>query len=412
MTNSAKKTLIALIIGNILILTIGIVIYQSLLISSRGSSAQAMPRTLNSINRLIRRIQQHPNSNFQRELAQRSKPWIILTESQQAKFKPQTMQELLRHPPSANSQFSIQFNAKQWLNIELRNPSVNFLRLSLLVLIATCLIAIILLNYWAVKRLNNPLRQIIDNLNFAKQQKQWQALAEVGDDEQRLVFSGINSLQVQADKVLKDRTYLLAAISHDLRTPLTRLKLRSDYLKEHEQYPKLIQDIDEMEAMINETLDYFKQSHEEEPNQQFDLVSLLNAISQDAIDLNFSVQFNTDIDKLIFTGKINLLKRALSNLIDNAIRYGGSATITLNQSDDEIFINIEDDGKGLSDEHLSQATTPFYRAESSRSRQTGGTGLGLTIAKEIIQLHHGTLQLSNKAEGGLKASIVFSSIDV
>jgi len=166
-----------------------------------------------------------------------------------------------------------------------------------------------------------------------------------------------------------------------------------------------VQDITDMELMISETLDYFRDMNSEEAPQQFDLSALLNALSEDAIDLNYQVTFTSECPKLIYLGQLNLLKRAFSNILNNAIQYGHSAEITLAVAADNCIISIKDKGQGLPPEQLEKVFSPFVRGESSRSRQTGGTGLGLTIAKEIIQSHKGSLQLNNHPEGGLQAII-------
>ena len=161
-----------------------------------------------------------------------------------------------------------------------------------------------------------------------------------------------------------------------------------------------------METMINETLDYFRDASVEEKAQRFDLIGMLRSIVEDAQDMSYQVSFKCKLDSLVYRGQINLLKRALVNLINNAVYYGKEATVSLSTTNDKINITIEDRGEGLSDQALEQAFTPFFRAESSRSRQTGGTGLGLTIAKEIIQNHQGKITLGNRPQGGLKVTII------
>jgi signal transduction histidine kinase len=198
---------------------------------------------------------------------------------------------------------------------------------------------------------------------------------------------------------------VVTAISHDLRTPLTRLKLRTEYLTNDINYEKMIHDINEMEAMIRETLDYFRDIHTEEKLQRFDLVAMLNSLQEDALELHEKVTFKTELKKLVYTGAVNLLKRAFSNIINNAVSYGGTATIELTATSNTIEISISDTGPGLSQTDLEEVFTPFYRGENSRSRTTGGTGLGLTIAKEIIQMHQGSIILVNPVEGGLKVVI-------
>lgn len=201
------------------------------------------------------------------------------------------------------------------------------------------------------------------------------------------------------NKLLANRTRVVTAISHDLRTPLTRLKLRAEYLENDPNYSKILADINEMELMIRETLDYFRDINIEEKPQLFDLVALISSLSEDAIELNYDVSFISDKPKLVYYGTVNLLKRAFNNLINNAVHYGYKAMIALSCSENKIEITITDQGPGLAESDLEQVFLPFYRGESSRSRSTGGTGLGLTIAREIIQMHQGDITLTNNIQG-------------
>ena len=132
---------------------------------------------------------------------------------------------------------------------------------------------------------------------------------------------------------------------------------------------------------------------------------MLNSIQEDALELHDGIVFKTDLNKLVYMGAVNLLKRAFNNIINNAIYYGGSATIQLTADSNNVEITITDAGPGLSKTDMEEVFTPFYRGESSRSRTTGGTGLGLTIAKEIIQMHQGSITLTNPVDGGLKVTI-------
>ena len=131
----------------------------------------------------------------------------------------------------------------------------------------------------------------------------------------------------------------------------------------------------------------------------------MNSLCEDALDLNQKVQLETSIEKLVMVGHVNLLKRALSNVINNAVVYGHQATIRCEQSAKYVEISIQDQGAGLDPAELEHVLMPFYRTDFSRSRQTGGTGLGLTIAKDIVEKHQGTIRLMNRPEGGLQVLI-------
>ncbi len=301
-------------------------------------------------------------------------------------------------------EFSLFIQENAWLNVSMIPPAsnqLNFIVSLLFILLGT----LILINYWAVRTLNQPIQTLIQSLSYNENLENWLPIPLTGNSDQKAIFKKINDLQEKVNKLLANRTRVVTAISHDLRTPLTRLKLRTEYLTDTPHYAKINADINEMELMIQETLDYFRDINHEEKPQRFDLVALLSSLSDDVLELNYEVHFTSDCPKLIYLGSVNLLKRALSNLINNAVHYGAQATIHLQCFPQQVEIIITDKGPGLPAEELEQAFLPFYRGEHSRSRSTGGTGLGLTIAREIIQMHQGDISLSNLLEGGLKVCI-------
>ena len=167
----------------------------------------------------------------------------------------------------------------------------------------------------------------------------------------------------------------------------------------------MMDDINEMELMVRDTLNYFQDIHNSEQPQRLDLVSLINSIQEDMNETGLNIIFSTSCTKLIYTGAVNLLKRAINNIITNAVQYGDSAKVILVDTKAEIQIIIKDHGPGLSDEELTQIYSPFFRGEKSRSRTTGGAGLGLTISKEIIEMHKGSITILNASDGGLEVTI-------
>lgn len=408
LTKTALKTYLALIIINLLIIMAFLQLgwtYQEKM------KPRFPPHTFQHLIKLTNKLQSTSQLQWPDILrSQRISP-LKITLSEKPYYKknavlklnPGVIIDLIRSHRKLEMSVFISENA--WLNINLLSPYPSQTRF-IVFLAVLLLILFLFINYWAIRSLNQPIKTIIQSLNDNKIQDNWSPIPITGNADQQAILKKINALQSKLSKSLTNRTKVVAAISHDLRTPLTRLKLRTEYLADNEHYEKIIQDINEMESMIRETLDYFRDIHDEEEPQRFDIVAMLNSLKEDAIEMNKNVSFKTNDKKIICTGAVNLLKRAFSNVINNALYYGQSAYIELElTSNSMVEIKITDRGPGLSEHDLDNVFSAFYRGEESRSRTTGGSGLGLTIAKEIIQMHQGTITLSNLKEGGLKVTI-------
>jgi signal transduction histidine kinase len=191
---------------------------------------------------------------------------------------------------------------------------------------------------------------------------------------------------------------MLAAISHDLRTPLTSLRLRAEFVTDEETREKLLGTIEEMQAMTEATLVFAREEATGEPTRTVDLAALLESLCADLADLGWSVSF-AEAEPMAYRCRADALRRALRNLIENAVRYGGQARVALGASADGIEITIDDDGPGIPPQDLERVFQPFVRLELSRNRSTGGVGLGLAIARGIIRAHGGDILLANRPHG-------------
>ncbi|MBI2786916.1 MAG: HAMP domain-containing histidine kinase [Legionella longbeachae] len=407
LTTTAKKTLLGLILANLLIL---FAIMQLEKYYYENIRSPLPPKAAHSLIHLVTFLQKNPQSIWPMVLRNQSPSWAKITLSPQPLYEKNALLNL-RAPVLFNlikqnkkMEFSVFIKENSWLNIKVLYPTSRHMH-SVISLFFILLGALLFLNYWAVKTLNQPIQTLIQSLNYSEHQENWLAIPLTGNQDQKTIFKKINDLQEKVNKLLENRTRVVTAISHDLRTPLTRLKLRAEYLADNPNYSKIMADINEMELMIRETLDYFKDMNLEEKPQRFDLVALLSSLREDAIELNYDVTFTSENPKLVYYGTVNLLKRAFNNLINNAIHYGYKANIHLHCLPNQIEIIITDQGPGLAEAEMEQVFLPFYRSEHSRSRSTGGTGLGLTIAREIIQMHHGDITLANHFQGGLKVII-------
>jgi protein-histidine pros-kinase len=232
-----------------------------------------------------------------------------------------------------------------------------------------------------------------------------------GTRECREATGMINQLQAHILTQLEERDQFIAAVSHDLRTPLTRLALRVESLQSAQDRQRLGRDIVEMDQMIRATLDYLSGSAEAEPWVDLDLGSLVECLVQDSQDCGDPVCLSggnvslTDI--LPIKAQLSAIRRCITNVLDNAVRYGGGAQISVQRQGNTLCVCITDRGPGIPPEALEKVLRPFYRLEASRNRHTGGVGLGLASAHDIVKRHGGTIHLDNRAGGGLQVELRF-----
>jgi signal transduction histidine kinase len=265
------------------------------------------------------------------------------------------------------------------------------------------------LTLWAVRRLTAPVRTLAAAADALGRDVNAPPLPEDGPLEVATAAMAFNTMAARIRRFVEDRTELLTAIGHDLRTPITRLKLRAEFVEDDEQRGKMLADLEEVEAMISATLAFGRDARTTEPVSSLDLVELLRTVLDEAADARPEAA-----DKLAYEGPAHLtvrarplaLKRALTNLVSNAVTYGGNARARLIPSEHgTLVIEVEDDGPGIPPAELDRVFEPFHRVEPSRSRETGGVGLGLPIARNIFRAHGGDVTLANRPMGGIKATL-------
>lgn len=225
-----------------------------------------------------------------------------------------------------------------------------------------------------------------------------------GPLEIREAAAAFNAMQDRIQQLVDSRTEMLTAISHDLRAPLTRMRMRGEFIDDPEQQRRLFRDVDEMQAMVQASLAFFRLDGQEEEPTWFELGELINTVLDDFRDLGQTVDF-PEQQQLAYLGRPFALKRVLTNLVDNAVKYGASALVTLHTRERQIVITIDDAGPGAPPELLPKLFQPFYRMEPSRNRATGGFGLGLASARSIVRSHGGELTLENRQPHGLRATV-------
>ncbi|GJD73621.1 ATP-binding protein [Methylobacterium goesingense] len=229
-------------------------------------------------------------------------------------------------------------------------------------------------------------------------------IREAGPDETRGIARALNAMQARIHLLLAERTQALAAVSHDLRTPIARLRLRLDGLTDAMESRAMSSDLDDMQAMIDSTLAYLRGNADPEPRRNTNVASILMSIADAASDAGQDVGY-VGPRRALATVRPVALRRALDNLVDNAVRYGSRARLSLQADVRRLLVVIEDDGPGIPPDKFAQAFEPFMRLETSRNRNTGGTGLGLTTARRIIEEEKGEIILVNRPEGGFQVRV-------
>ncbi len=227
---------------------------------------------------------------------------------------------------------------------------------------------------------------------------------ETGPQEIRDAAIAFNEMQARIRKLVQTRTQTLAAVSHDLKTPLTRMRLRVEALGNPAQAEGLIADIRDMERMLDQTLAHLRGDRKDEELRPLDLAAMLTTLADDATDRGANAVLESE-GPAVIEGRPLALKRAFGNLIDNALKYGASARIAWQAEADMLVVTITDEGPGIPEERMEEMFEPFTRLETSRSQETGGYGLGLSIARDVIHGHGGQIGLSNRADGGLIVTV-------
>ena len=268
------------------------------------------------------------------------------------------------------------------------------------------ILVVVLLALLAVRLAIGPLDKLARAAEALGKDIQRPPLAEEGPLEVRRAARAFNAMQQRLIHNLGERMRFLAAVSHDLRSPITRLRLRTEMLEDDSARQKMRKDLDDMEGMVTATLDFISGSDLDEARQNLDVNALLQSLQADFEEQGAAVSVSGRALQPL-PGYPLSLQRALLNLLENAVRYAGGAQVQIEDSAQALRIRVLDRGPGIPPEQLERVTEPFYRLEQSRNRSTGGYGLGLSIAQTIAAAHHGRLQLRNREGGGLEATLLF-----
>ena len=297
----------------------------------------------------------------------------------------------------------------RWLNMRLPMPppriwqSRHFVVAFVLMSLAAGLVT-----FWAVRRLTAPVRTLARAAEALGRDVNAPPLPEDGPSEIAVAAIAFNTMAARIRRFVQDRTFMLTAIGHDLRTPITRLKLRVEFIDDDEMRRKLLADIDELSAMVNATMAFGRDVATDEPVVSVDFAELVRTVIDEATDWRpemTEMLSYSGPDHLPYRGRSMALKRAVTNLVRNALLYGGGAEVTLMQEQNALRLLVEDRGPGIPPEELERVFQPFYRLEASRNRETGGHGLGLPITRNIARAHGGDVALGNRQGGGARATL-------
>ncbi|WP_170337182.1 ATP-binding protein [Ruegeria arenilitoris] len=245
------------------------------------------------------------------------------------------------------------------------------------------------------RRLTAPLRELSSAADLVGRGEDIDPLPETGPRELSSVMTAFNTMQERTHRFIQDRTTMLAAISHDLRTPITSLRLRAEFIENEKLQGQVIETLDDMQTMVESFLTFAKQDISEERLQEFDLVDMLNAMAAETKGMAFTSSAET----CLYLGRKVSIRRALSNLVGNAIKYGHEARVRLEVDENRVCITIEDSGDGVPEDRFEEIFTPFTRLDQARSVTEGSVGLGLSIARSIVRKHGGDLIPSNLERG-------------
>jgi signal transduction histidine kinase len=275
------------------------------------------------------------------------------------------------------------------------------------IVLALALLSTLQVVLTATRHLAKPLEQFAEGARRFGRDFRAPPIALVGPHEIRQAIVAFNAMQAQIQHFLNDRTQMLAAISHDLRAPLTRMRLRGEFIEDSEQQSRLFRDVDEMQTMVNSALSFFRDDARLETATAFDLAELLLTIVDDFKDTGTDVSFDGP-KRHVYVGRPEGLKRALVNVVDNAIKYGREPGIRLKADREGVEIWVTDRGPGIAVEHQERVFAPFFRIETSRNKHTGGVGLGLSTARATILGHGGSLTIRNRQGGGLQVKVMLA----
>jgi signal transduction histidine kinase len=295
-------------------------------------------------------------------------------------------------------------DSEEWLNAEFTWPPGSSLLPEMIFSAIVASVALLIVAIWLSVRFSGPLRRLSLASSAMAQGKSVAPVPETGPWVLRTAANAFNVMSRRLMAVLDNQRVLLASIAHDLRTPITSMRIKSEFIADPELKERMRLSLDELQATTEAALEAAQSGMGEEPTREVEIGALIESMCTDVADLGGDVVFSNG-KPLKAVCRPNEIRRATRNLVENAIRYGKRARVALQANAGSIAIVVEDDGPGLSKEQLARVFEPFVRLESSRNKATGGLGLGLTLARAVARGHGGDVTLENRQEGGLRATL-------
>jgi signal transduction histidine kinase len=301
---------------------------------------------------------------------------------------------------------SFQLDDGQWLNGRLAVPRAEPWLIHQ-ILLATFILFLIVFGVviWIARRLARPLRDLTAAAEAFGGRIAPEPVEPRGPSDIRRAIDAFNAMNRRTVALLDEKDRMLGAIGHDLRTPLASIRIRAEGMEPEEERERLVATVEEMHSTLEDILVLARTGRAREQARSVDLAALADALVEEYRDREAPVEL-APAGRTVLQVQPNLLRRALRNLIDNALAYGGGAEVRVEDGPGEVRLLVEDEGPGIPEDRLGEVLEPFHRLESSRSRESGGAGLGLAIAQAVALAHGGRLVLANRPERGLSAVIV------
>ncbi len=300
---------------------------------------------------------------------------------------------------------SYQMANGKWLNYKEQPMHSSYELMVILFLIELLFLSTLLYHSWSLYRLKIPLKSFKSSAERLGIDINADPIKEKGPLVVRDSANAMNKMQARIQELIKNRTLLLATISHDLKTPITRLKLRSQLLDDSETINKINRDLDEMQNMINGILSFASDDNLLEKKVKFDFISLIYTIIDEYEDMDYTIAFHSEVDTFPIQARKLAIKRSLNNIINNARKYANKTSLTIQQQGHQLVITIQDDGPGIPEDEISEICKAFYRSKSMRNHSSTGSGLGLTVTQEVVNDHNGKLSIENINPHGLSVTI-------
>ncbi|NQV54575.1 MAG: HAMP domain-containing protein [Rhodospirillales bacterium] len=297
---------------------------------------------------------------------------------------------------------SLRLSGGRWLNATTRIPPPDMtIAVSSVIAMGVAGLLLILIAVLMVRRVTRPMVRMAHAAERLGRGEDVSRLPEEGPSDIRGTTRAFNDMRERLERFVTDRSRMLAAITHDIRTPITSLRLRAEMVEDEETRQRMLETLEEMQQMTEAALDYAREDAAKEDTRAVDLGALIDALSEDLKSLGRDVTFEGD-GRIVLRCRPAALRRAIRNVVENAVRYGKRAVVSLDETAGKVSVYVDDFGPGIPDGEQDRIFEPFVRLEESRSKDTGGIGLGLAIARSIVRGHGGDIEIENRNEGGAR----------